>query len=47
VDFLSQVEGGLARAGICVVTARVLLLPGTGTVRAVLWPPEKTATTDR
>jgi hypothetical protein len=43
--FLSQVEGGLTRDGICVVTARVVLLPRTGTVRAVLWRPEKTATT--
>lgn len=43
--FLSQVEGGLTREGICVVTARVVLLPRTGTVRAVLWRPEKAATT--
>jgi hypothetical protein len=42
--FLSQVEGGLTRGGICVVTARVVLLPRTGTVRAVLWRPEKRAT---
>jgi hypothetical protein len=41
--FLSQVEGGLTREGICVVTARVVLLPRTGTVRAVLWRPEKKA----
>lgn len=42
--FLSQVEGGLTREGVCVVTARVVLLPRTGTVRAVLWRPEKRAT---
>lgn len=42
--FLSQVEGGVTREGICVVTARVVLLPRTGTVRAVLWRPEKRAT---
>ncbi|MCU0969093.1 MAG: hypothetical protein MUF03_09785 [Rubrivivax sp.] len=42
--FLSQVEGGMTREGICVVTARVVLLPRTGTVRAVLWRPEKAAT---
>ncbi len=42
--FLSQVEGGLTRDGICVVTARVVLLPRTDTVRAVLWRPEKKAT---
>lgn len=42
--FLSQVEGGVTAAGTCVITARVVLLPRTGTVRAVLWRPEKTAT---
>lgn len=42
--FLSQVEGGLTREGICVVTARVVMLPRTGTVRATLWRPEKKAT---
>jgi hypothetical protein len=42
--FLSQVEGGLTREGICVVTARVVLLPRTGTVRAVLWRPQQKAT---
>ena len=42
--FLSQVEGGLTREGICVVTARVVLLPRTGSVRAVLWRPQKRAT---
>jgi len=41
--FLSQVEGGLTREGICVVTARVVLLPRTGTVRAALWRLEKKA----
>ncbi len=43
--FLSQVEGGLTREGVCVVTARVVLLPRTGTVRAVLWRPQQKATT--
>lgn len=43
--FLSQVEGGITSAGICVVTARVVMLPRTGTVRAVLWRPEQSATT--
>lgn len=42
--FLSQVEGGLTKEGVCVVTARVVMLPRTGTVRAVLWRPEKKAT---
>jgi hypothetical protein len=42
--YLSQVEGGLTKDGVCVVTARVVMLPRTGTVRAVLWRPEKVAT---
>lgn len=42
--FLSQVTGGVTPAGMCVVTARVLLLPLTPTVRAVLFRPQKTAT---
>jgi len=41
---LSQVEGGVTGAGTCVVTARVILLPLTPTVRAVLFRPQKTAT---
>ncbi len=41
---LSQVEGGLTKEGVCVVTARVAMLPRTGTLRAVLWRPEKVAT---
>lgn len=40
---LSQVEGGLSPQGLCIVTARVLLLPRVGTHRAVLWRPEKRA----
>ncbi|MBC7941866.1 MAG: hypothetical protein H7Z19_19270 [Chitinophagaceae bacterium] len=42
--FLSQVEGGITTSGQCVVTARVMLLPLTPTVRAVLFRPQKTAT---
>ena len=42
--FLSQVTGGVTPAGMCVVTARVLLLPLTPTTRAVLFRPQKTAT---
>jgi hypothetical protein len=41
--FVSQVEGGL-KGSTCVVSARVMLLPLTPTVRAVLFRPEKTAT---
>ncbi|MBU6258921.1 MAG: hypothetical protein KGL18_13540 [Burkholderiales bacterium] len=42
--FSSQVEGGLTTAGACVVTARVMLLPLTPTLKAVLFRPSKTAT---
>jgi hypothetical protein len=41
---VSQVEGGVTPAGICVVTARVMLLPLTPTMKAVLFRPQKTAT---
>ena len=41
--FSSQVEGGL-KNGTCVVTARVMLLPLTPTMKAVLFRPQKTAT---
>jgi hypothetical protein len=43
--FVSQVEGGVTAAGICAVTARVMLMPLTPTARAVLFRPQKTATT--
>jgi hypothetical protein len=43
--FLTQVEGGVTPGGVCVVTARVVLLPRTATVRAVMWRPEQVATT--
>jgi hypothetical protein len=42
--FVSQVQGGLTSANTCVVTARVMLLPLTPTVKAVMFRPEKTAT---
>jgi hypothetical protein len=42
--FLSQVEGGITPAGVCVITARVMLLPLTPTMKAVLLRPEKIAT---
>jgi hypothetical protein len=42
--FISQVEGGVTTGGTCVVTARVMLVPLTGTVKAVLFRPQKTAT---
>ena len=37
--FVSQVEGGLNAAGLCVVAARVMVLPLTATVRAPLFRP--------
>ena len=43
--FSSQVEGGLTSSGTCVVTARVMLLPLTPTMKATLFRPQKTATT--
>jgi hypothetical protein len=43
--YVSQVEGGITAAGTCVVTARVMMVPLTGTVKAVLFRPEKVATT--
>jgi hypothetical protein len=43
--YVSQVEGGITAAGTCVVTARVMMVPLTGTLKAVLFRPEKTATT--
>jgi hypothetical protein len=42
--FLSQVEGGITANKTCVVSARVMLLPLTATVGAVLMRPQKTAT---
>jgi hypothetical protein len=41
---VSQVQGGLTGSNTCVVTARVMLLPLTPTVKAVMFRPEKTAT---
>lgn len=43
--FVSQVEGGVTSGGTCVVTARVMLMQLTPTVKAMLFRPEKTATT--
>ncbi len=41
--FSSQVEGGM-KGTTCVITARVMLLPLTPTMKAVMLRPEKTAT---
>jgi len=37
--FLSQVEGGLNAQRTCVVTARVMVLPLTGTLNVPMWRP--------
>ncbi len=42
--FVSQVEGGVTGTGTCVVTARIMMVPLTGTLKAVLFRPEKIAT---
>ncbi len=42
--FASQVEGGLTPAGMCVVTARVMMVPLTQAMKAPLLRPEKIAT---
>lgn len=42
--FTSQVEGGVTSAGICVVAARVILMPLTAAAKAVLFRPKETAT---
>ena len=42
--FVSQVEGGITGAGVCVVTARVMLVPLTQTLKAPLFRPQKIAT---
>jgi hypothetical protein len=43
--FVSQVEGGITGNGTCVVTARVMMMQLTPTVKAMLFRPEETATT--
>lgn len=42
--YVSQVEGGFTAAGTCVVTARVMMMQLTPTLRAMLFRPNKTAT---
>ena len=43
--FVSQVEGGLLGNGTCVITARVMMMQLTPTMKAMLFRPQKTATT--
>ena len=42
--FVSQVEGGITSAGVCVVTARVMMIALTTTLKAPLFRPEQIAT---
>jgi hypothetical protein len=42
--FVSQVEGGITAGGVCVITARVMMVPLTQALKAVLFRPEKIAT---
>ena len=42
--FVSQVEGGLTANKTCVITARVMMMQLTPTLKAMLFRPEKTAT---
>ena len=43
--FVSQVSGGLMANSTCVITARVMMMQLTPTLKALLFRPEKTATT--
>ena len=43
--FVSQVSGGLMAISTCVITARVMMMQLTPTLKALLFRPEKTATT--
>lgn len=42
--FISQVEGGMTAAGACVVTARVMMVGLSPTLKVPLFRPEKIAT---
>lgn len=42
--YVSQVEGGFTSGGTCVVTARVMMMQLTPTLKAMLFRPHKTAT---
>ncbi len=42
--FVSQVQGGVTASGTCVITAQVMMLPLTETLKAVLFRPTKSAT---
>lgn len=43
--FVSEVEGGYTQAKVCVVTARVMMMPTTMAGKSLLFKPNKTATT--
>lgn len=42
--YVTEVEGGFNGAGICVVTARAMMMQLTPTVKAMLYRPRKTST---
>ncbi len=42
--YVSQVAGGFTSGGVCVVTARVMMMQLTPTMKAMLFRPYKTAT---
>lgn len=43
--FVSEVEGGFTQGKVCVVTARVMMMPKTMSGQSILFKPNKTATT--
>jgi hypothetical protein len=42
--YVTEVEGGFNSAGICVVTARAMMMQLTPTIKAMLYRPKKTST---
>ena len=42
--YVTEVEGGFTSAGICVVTARAMMMQLTPTMKAMLFRPQKTST---
>jgi len=42
--YVTEVEGGFNSAGICVVTARAMMMQLTPTLKAMLYRPKKTST---
>src|SRR5262249_19598911 len=42
--YVTEVEGGFTSGGICVVTARAMMMQLTPTLKAILYRPNKTST---